>query len=74
MSTPLAYAHRHAKVLRRRMHAVEVRLKAVRRVRNLIARDLLKPNGPYRPKVKPSRKRPIRRPRHRLRFLAEAMA
>lgn len=74
MSTPLAYARRHAKTLRRKVHDLAQRAEAVRRTRNLIARDLLAPHGPFRPRSKPSRRRAHRHPRHRDRFLAEVMA
>lgn len=74
MSTPLAYARRKAKDLRVMLHSLGRRTDDARRIRNLIARDLLAPHGPFRPKAKPSRKRPSRHPRHRQRFLADAMA
>lgn len=74
MSSPLAIAHRSAKRLRRRLHAIAMRAEAIRRTRNLIARDLLAPHGPFRPKTRPSRRKPKRHPKHRERFLAEVMA
>jgi len=74
MSTPLAYALRHAKSLRRKLLGISERAERTRNLRNLIARDLLAPQGPFRPKVKPSRRRPYRHPRHRQRYLDETMA
>ena len=74
MSTPLAYAMQRAKSLRRRFHRMATRAEALRTTRNLIARDLLAPHGPFRPKAVPSRRRPYRHPRHRQRFLEEVTA
>ena len=74
MSTPLAYARRRAKDLRVMLHSIGRRTDDARRIRNLIARDLLAPHGPFRPKTRLSRRKPERHPKHRKRFMAEVMA